>query len=278
MNELKVLQLEEIKILDTFVAICQKHDLKYFLIGGTLLGAVRHQGFIPWDDDIDICMPRKDYMRFLNIAEQELNDGLYLSSLYNTANYHYCFSKISNPSVKVINRSANKEKTEDVWIDIIPLDGLPNNKILCFLHKKRIWLLKRICQLIQFNYAVDVRRKRSLPGKVLVKICSFIFSRVHINATKSLLRFDRALMKYDYDSCDMVLNYVACIGFREMFPRAAMGEGKLYPFEDRFYVGPDDGHTVLKNTYGDYMKLPPEDERASHNLEILYQHNPEGVI
>ncbi|MFQ9742223.1 MAG: phosphorylcholine transferase LicD [Slackia sp.] len=126
-SNLRKLQLTELALMRDFDRMCKKHGLRYYLLGGTLLGAVRHGGFIPWDDDVDLCMPREDYMRFLEIAPAELagKPGIGLVSVYSDEAYRQGMAKITDSSVQVINRSANEERHEEAWIDIIPMDGFP---------------------------------------------------------------------------------------------------------------------------------------------------------
>ena len=126
---LRKLQLAELEVLKEVVRICDKYKITYYISGGTYLGAVRHKGFIPWDDDVDIAMPREDYEIFLQLAEQELNSKYKLVTYKKDDNYLYYPSKIETDEMKVINHSVNNEKNFNAWIDIFPLDGMPNNFI-----------------------------------------------------------------------------------------------------------------------------------------------------
>ena len=133
--ERKKLEIEEIKhievdILKHVVKICNRHKLRYFLAYGTLLGAVRHQGFIPWDDDIDICMPRPDYDKFIEIWQKEktLNESLNFGLLFPSPgnNYFYEFAKVTaTDTVCEVNLPILDIKGLGIWIDIFPLDGMP---------------------------------------------------------------------------------------------------------------------------------------------------------
>lgn len=268
-ENLKVIQQKLVFVLSEFDQFCAINHLTYYMLGGTLLGAVRHKGFIPWDDDVDICMPRKDYMRFVKAAAQELPGNLYLDSIYNNPDYRYCSARLSTPDVKVINRSAQKEKHEGIWIDIIPLDGLPNQKVKRFIHKIKLWLYKRRCQLAQFDYAVDIKRKRNILETIIIRILMKLAPWIKLDYRLCLKHFDRLLQKYNYDDSDYVINYVACIGFRELFTRESFGKGRKYSFEGQDFIGPSDADAVLKHIYGNYMELPPESERQTHNLEII---------
>ena len=130
---LRKLQLAELNIIKLFMKICEKEHLRYFMIGGTMLGAIRHKGFIPWDDDVDIGMPREDYDRLFEL----LKDGTYLPENFEFLNYKIkddykrYFSRIVDNRVLVYNASGGEEIVEAAWIDIFPLDGSPNNYISC---------------------------------------------------------------------------------------------------------------------------------------------------
>ena len=147
-SNLRKLQLIELEILKEFVKICNEEKLTYYISGGTFLGAVRNKGFIPWDDDVDVAMPREDYEIFLNIVEKKLNKNYIFQTYRNTENYYHYFSRIVDNTIKVRNNSAKQSKIEPAWIDIFPLDGMPKNKIVLMIHKF-VLLSKRA--LLQFS-------------------------------------------------------------------------------------------------------------------------------
>ena len=141
-NDLRKLQLVELDILKEFLRICKKHHLRYYALGGTLLGAVRHEGFIPWDDDIDVGMPRPDFRRFEKIAEKELPEYLHYCSFMKTEGYHHYVPRITDSRVKVIDESAAVDAEKEAWIDIFPLDGMPGNKYLRKFHCFRLLIAR----------------------------------------------------------------------------------------------------------------------------------------
>ena len=269
MDDLRKLQLEELKILKMFRDICEENNLRYFLLGGTLLGAIRHDGFIPWDDDVDVCMPREDYEKFLKIAQNKLEKPYYISSLENNYDYRYCFGRIATEEMKIKNYSANIPRVEDVWIDIIPLDGMPANGVKNFLHKLHMYFWRGMNQIGQYDEIVDQKRKRGKIETILVKIAGWKIWRNMADYHKCTRKIQKVLKKYKYDDCDTVINYMAAYGFDETFQRAWFGEGKEYGFEDDKFIGPVDYDSILKQIYGDYMTLPPENQRNKHNPEII---------
>lgn len=131
-NATKFLQEKELDMVKEFLKICEKHNLKYFMAGGTFLGAVRHKGFIPWDDDVDLGMYRDDYEKFLDIAKRELPYPYEVHTYRNCKEHHYYFSHIIDVRYKVRRMGSLDKREEYVWIDIFPYDGLPKGRLsLC---------------------------------------------------------------------------------------------------------------------------------------------------
>ncbi|MBR6459035.1 MAG: LicD family protein [Actinomycetaceae bacterium] len=269
-SDLRRLQLEELAILEDFVAACEEYGLRYYLLGGTLLGAVRHKGFIPWDDDVDVAMPRVDYDRLISLWDSR--ECEYTMVTPDTPGYRYPWARLESSRVRIRNHSANVPRIENAWIDIIPFDSIPDNPVLRTLHKTRLSLWWNLNQIVQFDELVDQKRQRSLPGRLAISLASkfkWIGSLVDYKTT--LRGLNRTLMKYPYDMDTRdIINFLAAYGFDEIFPRQAFAETALYDFEGRQFVGPKDYHEVCLRIYGDsYMELPPEDERNKHNAEIL---------
>ena len=128
-HELRQLQLVELDIMALFRSICEKHHLRYFMVGGTMLGAIRHKGFIPWDDDMDVGLPRTDYEKFIQIAPAELPEGYDFLNYKLQSDYNRYFSRLVDTRVSVYNASNSKTIIEHAWLDIFPLDGMPTGKL-----------------------------------------------------------------------------------------------------------------------------------------------------
>ena len=130
MENIRILQQVDLEIVKEVVKICDAHNLKYYMLGGTMLGAIRHKGFIPWDDDIDLGMPRDDYEKFLEIAETELPETYKVVNYRNTPEYQYYITRILDTDTKVEEeRIGNENRYTHASIDIFPIDGTPNNAI-----------------------------------------------------------------------------------------------------------------------------------------------------
>lgn len=273
LSPFRPLQLAELEILDEVVAICEACGLRYYMLGGTLLGAVRGGRFIPWDDDIDIALPRADYEAFLEIAKVHLKEPFELFAYDTNPECRYSWARVTSPKVSERVRLANFDRIEDAWIDLIPLDGMPDNKLKANIHKMHLSLWWNLNQILQYDYLVDQHRKRGTLGTLAVKAAgcfkwlgSFMDFRICLSKLNDVLRL------YDYDSPEnhLALNYLAGFDFQELFPLESFGDGKTYMFEGRELVGPCDYDTVLTIICGqDYMTPPPLDERNKHEGEII---------
>ena len=146
-EKLKKLHNVEVEILDEFNRICNKHNLQYFLSYGTLLGAVRHQGFIPWDDDLDVSMPREDYEKFIEIAEDELNKEYYIDNKNTNDKYYLNFTKLRKKNtVFEQDFQVNYDGPKGIWVDIFPIDEIKKeNSKLLFIQNKLDSTIFRIC-------------------------------------------------------------------------------------------------------------------------------------
>ena len=155
-KELKKLQKIELELLIEFDRICNKHNLKYVLVGGTLIGAIRHKGFIPWDDDIDISMPRNDYNKFIEIQKKELNHNkYYFQSMETNKNFGLPFGKLRRKdSIYCESTCPIARNEQGIWIDIFPIDKISDNKILAFLDFFKVFYYKSIIAFKQnFKFA-----------------------------------------------------------------------------------------------------------------------------
>jgi lipopolysaccharide cholinephosphotransferase len=258
-EELKTIQLS---ILDKFVEYCKKNKLTYFLGYGTLLGAVRHNGFIPWDDDIDIIMPRPDYDRFIVNFK---NDKLEV--LHHTLNkeYPYTFAKVCDTSTILNEQMDLKFKELGINIDIFPIDGISND---LREQKKKVKLIKRYKNILNIKN-ISISKNRVLYkniilffGKVLLKSVSYqdIIQKIETEAV------EKNYLTSEFIGC-MVWNYDC----KEVMKKEIFVNSCKLEFEGKLYNAPHNYDNYLKNLYGDYMVLPPVEERVSHHLIKAYK-------
>ncbi len=253
-DALKEAQLE---ILDDLHNYCQALGLSYSLAGGSLLGAIRHKGFIPWDDDVDILMPRKDYELLINYLKDSRKYTIYNSREISSNYLNYLFSKISLNGTLVYESGV--EKNYGINVDIFPIDGLGKSKSLAkFKFGTIVWLKKlhRIKSLHKYSssYAVNLLLK-------IAKVFFLVFPRnFFLSMSESLA------MKSDIGESNYAIS-IASVYLKKEFTSSDLYERyELYDFENRQYFGLSECDRYLKLIYGDYMKLPPEDKRQNHEI------------
>jgi len=244
-RELQLKMLEMMKVIDE---ICKKNNIEYYLVYGSALGAVRHKGFIPWDDDFDIAMTDDNYYRFLEICENELDKNkYYVQTPEKEKNYYLSFSKIRDITTTLIEESNNdKDITYGVFIDIFPLVGVPENKI-----KRNILKINRA-----FMLSANINVINNSLLKLIFKIILKLFGK------KRILNYcTKQCFKYKAKDHDVWISICDGDGFeRNEVSKDVMGKPKYVEFEDIKLPIPNKFSKYLEHFYGDYMKIPSEEE------------------
>ncbi len=258
--DLRTLQNCELDVLKEFIRICDKYDLKYYAAWGTMLGAVRHQGFIPWDDDIDVCMPYDDYKQFKEICKTELGTEYFYEDWYAHHDYFLHWAKLRKNNTTCMTRKESDLKIHwGVGIDIFPLIKMDKPK-LGLSKKIAKAFLKLILQRAYYPYGADnmsKKMKRVLYAIIpkyldekIINICFRIMNKAKIDAAY-VYEFSGPIRR----SCNL---------------QAVFGEGKMYQFEDIMINGPADSDTFLRRAYGDdYMVIPEVGKRIDHGDIIV---------
>ncbi len=261
MSEIKMMSLD---ILKDIKRVCEELHLTYFLDSGTLLGAIRHNGFIPWDDDIDIVMPRPDYDRFCKEYNKFSNSNYYVSSLENSKNYFFSFAKVYDRRTKKIEHGTYLLK-QGLCLDIFPLDGYPDS--VREHYDNCVNVFNKYASAVGYAF---VQHYKFNPLKLLQNIILFLFR--HFIVRKCALSVHEFASSIDYDSSE----YVGCnsIMYYNQKNCRAMKKSVFTPmmhqFEDDYFIIPAGYDEVLTKYYGsDYMTPPPEDKRtSSHGVNI----------
>lgn len=260
-NELKDV---EINILKCFINICEKKNLRYYLIGGSLLGAVRHGGFIPWDDDIDVAMPREDYELFLNEAPQYLPKYYFIQTFKTDPYYPNNYMKIRDSRTTFLESAVKHLKmNHGVFIDVFPLDDFPGNKLVRYWFNINNRLLStRISEI--YNNSEEKTIKRNIIKKIVITFYNKIVPTVRCATAKRERLFSR------HYKGDCFANYSGAWGIKEIINKEWYGDGKKWSFEGINVIIPSEYDNWLTQVYGDYMRLPPIEERVSHHFtEII---------
>ena len=264
MNNLtfREIQLEELAILKKVKEYLENNNLKYFLIGGTLLGAVRHQGFIPWDDDIDICMPREDYDRFIEICNEKEIDENYVLMAYERKNSVYPFAKVVNKRIVIDSKSI---EDRNLWIDIFPIDGYPDSYEESLKMSKKLNFYKGIMYLQNTQFKSIIKEKKKISNRIIkcaLKPIACIIPARHIS--KKIIDI---CTKYKYADSVYVGGAVWGYGISERIEKNKFCTSAVkMKFEDEEFSVPFGYELYLKSIYGDYMELPPEENRITHGI------------
>lgn len=270
-SSLRNVQLAEVKIIDEIVRICNENNITYYISGGTYLGAVRHKGFIPWDDDADIAMPRNEFEKFMKIAANELEDNFELKSYQIDSAYPYYVPKVVDNSIKLIDRSGMYDKIVPAWVDIFPLDGMPKNSLIAALHKFKLLSLRALYNLSNFDTLVKVNKKnRPVIEKIFIYIGKNTNVFQKLNSKKRMDAITKCLIKYSGNMSDVYMNFMGSYKFKSILNKEYIyGQGSNYEFEGRVLNGPSNYDAYLKQIYGEYMKIPNVEEQNKHETLVI---------
>ena len=253
-NEAKVLTTN---ILRVVVEFCDKHKLKYYLAYGTLLGAVRHQGFIPWDNDVDIWMLREDYERFKSLYKEENNSRYTMLNVYDTKDYFVTTRVVDS---KTIYYPVKKIKLKDmgIYIDIFPLDPVPNST----LENMMFWIKARMLGIIigvssQSGFYQSKNWYITLAKAVLYPIIKLF------NCRDMAILLDKMGKRYDANKCTRIANLSGYGRRRETFNKTVFNKSTQLLFDGHLYNVPENYDFILSQIYGAYMNPPPIKERYS---------------
>lgn len=247
-----------IELLRNVADICDKHQLVYNLSYGSMLGAIRHKGFIPWDDDIDITLPRKDYEMLIKILKTQ-KECEWMTVLDSNINgYYYPFAKVVDS--RTCAKMEDNITEHGIWIDVFPLDNLPNNE-----KKAKRYIFKcLIKRSVIISMTTDFKSK-NLGKKRFLKHVLKIYAQIRgpENIRNSFIHY---MKKYE----DLECEYIACLfspyGQNERVKKIDMLKRNKYIFEGLEFWGPADFDKYLSRLYGDYMTLPSKDKQNNHDI------------
>lgn len=264
MVSIKKIQELQLNMLLEFDKICRRNNIKYILFGGTLLGAIRHKGFIPWDDDIDVGLLRNDYEKFIKIAKEELPGSLFLQHTSTDKKSIFPFVKIRKKHTLFLEKGTRKIKmNQGVFIDVFPLDNYNSQD------KKNIKILRRVNILMNLmikghsKFIYNKSKWYLQPFKILMKVFVFVPSKWFIK------RIDIELSKLKSIKADYVNHYTNGISKKRLdrfkIEKSAFDNLIEVEFNDNFFPVPKNYDLILKRCYGDYMKLPPKEKQIPHH-------------
>lgn len=263
-NTLRQLQLAELEILRELDRVCRKHGLRYYIVGGTLIGAVRHKCFIPWDDDIDVSMPRADFDKLLEVAPSEFSDKLFLQNQKTEKGCYFYYAKLRlNGTYFGEDKFEHINMHKGIFIDVFPLDYIPSQTALQkFIFRGFSCLTGFICskeKTSEFLY-----KNMSLPFIVSFRLLQCLLPKCLLKSMrKTLGKISNAL-----SDKKLLASLSGFHGYpMEIAPTEWWGDGCDIEFEGYTFKAPSQYDTLLTHMFGDYMELPPVEARVNHTVE-----------
>lgn len=265
-KDLRKAQLLMLKILKEVHKICEENNIKYFLSDGTLIGAIRHQGFIPWDDDLDIGMLREDYEKFCKIAPQILSENFILQNFQTDKGYGLQFGKVILKNTVWIEKVAKNTNRQwsGIYIDIFPYDNITENKKKQKLIN-RLYIFIQGLILIKFKY-INISNYESMAKKL-----KYVLKKIYLcTISKKLLIYirDSICKRYLNKSNTLVTKYGGNF-YKNQNPYNFYKDLTLQNFEDTSFYIPKNYDKILKNLYGNYMDIPPIEKQRQHGIEYF---------
>lgn len=257
-NEIRTLQLRLFKIFLEFEKVCLEHNLRFYLIAGTLLGAIRHKGFIPWDDDMDIAMPRKDYEILIEHADEWFSQPFELDCREKNSLYPLRFAKVHDITTTLYsNRSPHY--IGGIYIDIFPFDGLPDGKRRQKIH---LWKHRMMDKLFYFSFRDPFKRGKRFDSYLLIILQKFL------SPDYLYRKLTKITKKYDFETSNYFTDHDCKLG--GIIEKKVLGNTPTkVSFEGHETYGMYNCDDYLKTIYGNYMQLPPLEKRKSHH-HIVY--------
>ena len=257
-EELKHIEYRILKYIDS---VCQRNSITYYLDAGTLLGAVRHKGFIPWDDDIDIIVPRDQYKQLLDIIDKD-NTQYKSISAYNNPLYKYLFAKVVDSSTYLKEDNVPDNPQMGVYVDIFPIDNLPNAKITREIVKRYAWILRQI-----MGHALIWERKGAIRGFTYSFLCLICYK---YGWRRAFNKFEKLANKLSIKRAKWYSNLADAPNKHFEWDSSCFNGVKMVCFEGEMFPAPFGYDKVLRTYYDDYMKLPPLEKRVSHHSFDAY--------
>lgn len=264
----------QLEILNAIDHICKKHTINYVLFAGTLLGAIRHRGFIPWDDDVDIAMPRSDYERFMKVCDESLPDRFFLQTFRTDPPYFNQYARIRrNNTTYLQKRYAAFDMHHGIFVDIFPFDhAFPYNKFLKYYQICTISFSRFVAKFV--NYAANKQFVRSHPSPLKRFLYTIARPLVRILSTDRVnLWYERTITKLNTRPspyCTHLTWRITSAYYRNYLIRNQdFLETTLVEFEGASFPAPKTHHEWLTRIYGDYMRPPPKDKQIAHHDVIL---------
>lgn len=258
-EEMKILQMD---ILDVLHKFCNEKKINYSLGCGSMLGAIRHQGYIPWDDDIDIYLLREDYEKLLKLFPNQLNN-VAIRSLERNKDWDYAFAKAIDVRTHVVETDV-ENKPSGVNIDIFAIDKAPGTEKEWQSYNKK----RRLVQTIYRLKCLSIKKEYSFWKNLYLVLSKFLLLPFTLRQLAEFV--NKYAQKYNGSDSSLIFENIQGWRLKHPFSRKAMESFVTKPFEDRQYLCMIGYDEYLTNAYGDYMKLPPKEKQVAHHSFVPY--------
>lgn len=252
------LQKRELELLKQFDAVCEKLQLRYFLVCGSALGAVKYQGFIPWDDDVDVALFREDYEIFLARAPELLPPEVFLQNTYTDPQVPFIYSKLRNSNTTFVERScANLSMHHGIYMDVFPLDGYPSDplaRILLEMRKK--------------YYTYLLYTPLDIPRRPYAKVLNALLGRRH-SVSEVARKYSRMISRYPVSGSALICNHGNWQGRREYAAREQYADGTPTSFEGLKVYVPRQYDAYLTQKYGNWRADIPDAQKVGHHTCLI---------
>ncbi|MGN0343229.1 MAG: phosphorylcholine transferase LicD [Roseburia sp.] len=263
-DQLEKVHRAELTIYKEFARICDKHNLPYFFVYGSLIGVVRHQGFIPWDDDLDVGMLREDYDKFMEIAPKELGDRFFLQNLETDPCYHLAFAKVRMNGTRFVEgQISDSDMHLGIYMDIFPFDQLLEGAAgVKQVRKVNFWRFLSVAKRVKQPQIVGNGFIFSC-GRAAWRILYYGMKIFHVSPKYLDRKLDQA-SRMGNGSDSRYVTLMCSMPMESRMTRADMFPLQEMPFEDLMVKVPANYDEHLTHMYGDYMQLPPKEKRVNH--------------
>ena len=254
---LSPVQTKLLEMLGWFHRYCHEHGLRYYIVGGSMLGAVRHGGFIPWDDDIDVVLPRPDYDRLLSTFTEKTDHYLLESPYTGNADYFYTYAKLYDTDTTLTEKT-KRNCRRGIYIDVFPLDGIGRDEgemeaNFAKIDRLNMFLMTRTCA---------IRKDRSFYKNAAIALSRLVPSFL-VKDRELVVKVDKLAASFGYEDSIYVANLMGSYRKKEVMEKRIFGKPTEYKFENIVVDGVEHEDEFLTHIYGDWRKLPPEEKRKT---------------
>lgn len=265
MSDLEHLHSILLILADELDRVCKENDIKYSLTGGSMLGAVRHQGFIPWDDDMDIALTRDNYEKLLLCADKFKSD-FFLQTNMSDVNYYYGYSKLLlRETVTIENGHENTKYQKGIFIDIFPLDNVPNNSKMRRKQRMTNYFLQKI---LRQKMSISANPEWGIKEKIIFKILGIL--ACFLNGSKLVTKLNKNMRLVENQESKYITNLCGMYGYdKEIAEKRWFLQYENIQFEDRKYMVIKNHIDYLTKIYGNFMQIPPVEKRHTHEFQTI---------